>query len=275
MYKNNKREIIGIIITTIILIILIITTNIGIEKFSKTENIINKLFIPIQNKYIYLKNKINKKDNNVLKNIEELTEENKNLKKENVKLEEKLRELEIIKTENVKLRDYLNMKEEYIQYSTVPADIINKDISNLSNIMIINVGTKDGVYENMAVVSKDGLVGHVISSTKNTSKIQPIIDVASNVSAIVSSSRDNVILKGMIINNNDNMIKVTYIPTKAYLAIEDIVETSGLGGIYPKGILIGNIKKIIETKNIVNKYAILETAVDFSKLETVLVITEK
>lgn len=275
MYKNNKREIIGIIITTIILIILIITTNIGIEKFSKTENIINKLFIPIQNKYIYLKNKINKKDNNVLKNIEELTEENKNLKKENVKLEEKLRELEIIKTENVKLRDYLNMKEEYIQYSTVPADIINKDISNLSNIMIINVGTKDGVYENMAVVSKDGLVGHVISSTKNTSKIQPIIDVASNVSAIVSSSRDNVILKGMIINNNDNMIKVTYIPTKAYLEIEDIVETSGLGGIYPKGILIGNIKKIIETKNIVNKYAILETAVDFSKLETVLVITEK
>lgn len=273
MYKNNKEGIIGIIITAIILIILIITTNIGIEKFSKTENVFNKLFIPIQNTYIYLKNKFNKKDSDVLKNIDELKEENKNLKKENIKLEEKLRELEIIKAENVKLREYSNMKDKYIEYKTVPADIINKDISNLSDVMIINVGSKDGVYENMAVVSKEGLVGYVISSTKDTSKVEPIIDIASNVSAIISTTRENVILKGML--NNNNIMKVTYIPTNSYLTVDDMVETSGLGGIYPKGILIGKIKEIVETKNIVNKYALVETAVNFSKLETVLVITEK
>ncbi len=65
-----------------------------------------------------------------------------------------------------------------------------------------------------------------------------------------------------------------YIPTDADLVLEDSIETSGIGGIYPKGILIGKIKEIIEAKNITDRYAIVETAVDFSKLETVLVITK-
>ena len=62
------------------------------------------------------------------------------------------------------------------------------------------------------------------------------------------------------------------IPTDADLVLEDTIETSGIGGIYPKGILIGTIKQVVNTKNITDRYAIIETAVDFSKLETVLVI---
>ncbi len=65
-----------------------------------------------------------------------------------------------------------------------------------------------------------------------------------------------------------------YIPTDADIVLEDSVETSGIGGIYPKGILIGEIKQIIDSKNVTDRYAIVETAVDFSKLETVLVITD-
>ena len=65
-----------------------------------------------------------------------------------------------------------------------------------------------------------------------------------------------------------------YIPTEADLVIGDTIETSGMGGIYPKGILIGKITEIIATKNITQRYAIVETSVDFSKLETVLVITQ-
>ena len=65
-----------------------------------------------------------------------------------------------------------------------------------------------------------------------------------------------------------------YIPTDADLVLEDTIETSGLGGIYPKGIQIGKIEEIIESKNITDRYAIVETSVDFSKLETVLVITK-
>lgn len=73
---------------------------------------------------------------------------------------------------------------------------------------------------------------------------------------------------------NKNKLKLIYIPADADLVLEDTIETSGIGGIYPKGILIGKIIEIIEAKNITDRYAIVETAVDFSKLETVLVITE-
>ena len=65
-----------------------------------------------------------------------------------------------------------------------------------------------------------------------------------------------------------------YIPSDADLVLEDTIETSGIGGIYPKGILIGKISEIVESKNITDRYAIVETAVDFSKLENVLVIIE-
>jgi len=89
----------------------------------------------------------------------------------------------------------------------------------------------------------------------------------------LTTSRDTVIVKGIL--DSSNTLKITYIPAEGELNLEDRIETSGLGGIYPKGILIGKIKEIHETKNITDRYAIAETAVDFSKLETVLVITNK
>ena len=68
------------------------------------------------------------------------------------------------------------------------------------------------------------------------------------------------------------MLKATYIPTSATILEKDKVETSGMGGIYPKGITIGTVKQVINTKNLTNRYAIVEPAVNFNKLETVLVI---
>ena len=71
-----------------------------------------------------------------------------------------------------------------------------------------------------------------------------------------------------------NKLKLMFIPVEADLVLGDSIETSGMGGIYPKGIIIGKISEILESKNITERYAIVETAVDFSKLETVLVITQ-
>ena len=81
-------------------------------------------------------------------------------------------------------------------------------------------------------------------------------------------------VKYLICNFKENKtLKGVYIPTEANVAQDDTVETSGLGGIYPKGIYIGKISKVINTTNLDDRYALVETAVDFNKLETVLVIT--
>ena len=70
-------------------------------------------------------------------------------------------------------------------------------------------------------------------------------------------------------------LKAMYIPTESNIIQGDSIETSGLGGIYPKGIHVGTVKKVVTSQNIIDRYAIIETAVDFDKLDSVLVITNK
>lgn len=199
-----------------------------------------------------------------------MQEENEQLKQKNSELEQSLRELEIIKSENNTLKEYVNLKEKYNEYETVPAYVINKDISNYNETIIINVGSEDGVAVNMPVISEKGLVGHIISVTESTAKVQTIIDTASTTSCLITTSRDMIIARGTL--NSSSTLKATFIPTSATILEGDKIETSGLGGIYPKGIHIGTIKEVVNTKNITDRYAIIETAVNFEKLETVLVI---
>ena len=263
MQRNNKTSVFGIIITIILLIILVFVSNIKIEKFSYVGNAVSSLVIPIQNGLTYLKNKMSGNDA-FFTNINNLKQENNELKSKNSELEESLRELEMIKAENETLK--------YTEYTTKPAYVIDKDVSNYSSDIIINIGSKDGVRVNMTVISDKGLVGHVISVSDNSSKVQTIVDPASSVSCSITSSKDSIIAKGTL--DETNGLKATYIPTDANLVENDSIETSGLGGIYPKGIYVGTIKKIVNKSNITDRYAIVETAVDFKKLDTVLVVMQ-
>lgn len=269
MRKSKKTRIIGVIIAIVILIITVMISNIKINDVTYVENGLGVLVMPIQNGLTYLKNWLSG-NNSFFTNINNLQEENEKLKQKNSELEQSLRELEIIKSENNTLKEYVNLKDKYAEYETIPAYIINKDISNYSETMIINVGSKDGIEVNMPVISDQGLVGYILSVTETTSKVQTIIDTASTTSCVITTSRDMMVARGTLSENSS--LKATFIPTEATILEGDKVETSGLGGIYPKGIHIGTIKQVVNTKNITDRYAIIETAVDFSKLETVLVI---
>ncbi len=269
MYKK-KSGIVGIIITIIILILLVFLTNVSTEKLSYIENVCNSLVMPIQNGITYIKNKIN--GNNVFfADISSLQEQNKTLQEENTKLEQSLRELEIIKAENTTLKEYLALTEKYEGFTSIPAYIISKEISNYSSVFVINVGTDDGVDTGMAVIADKGLVGHVISVTNTTAKVQTIIDSASNVSAKINTSNESISCKGVL---DSGKLKATYIPNDAELITGDTVQTSGMGGIYPKGIHIGTVEKIVSTNNILDRYLVIEPAVDFETVETVLVIAD-
>ena len=270
MYKNKKGGIIGIIVTILIVILLVILTNTENSNLSYIENVANKLVNPIQNGLTYVKNRLHG-NSSFFTNINNLQKENEELQAKNNQLEETLRELETIKAENQTLKEYLKLTEKYSDYKTVAADVISRDISNYSKTIIINAGKKSGIKENMTVIAADGLVGYVISSTDTTAKVQTIVDSSSNTSSLLSSSRESIVCKGIL--GEENKLKAVYIPTDATLAQGDTVETSGLGGIFTKGIYIGKVSKVVNNTSLNDRYAIVETAVDFNKLETVLVIT--
>ena len=267
MHKSKKTKMVGIIITLIILIMIVVLSKVQINDLSYIEGAFGRLVMPIQNGLTYIKNSIL---NSELSDINNLKEENEKLKEENKKLEQDVRELEIIKAENSTLKEYMNLKDKYTDYEAVPAYVINKDITNYNDVIVINVGSKDGIQVNMPVIADQGLVGHVISVTETTSKVETIVDTSSTVSASISSTKDNIILRGTL--EEKSTLKATYIPTNATVLVGDNIETSGLGGIYPRGIHIGKIKEVINTKNIINRYAIIDTAVDFTRIDTVLVI---
>lgn len=268
MYRNKKSGLLGIIITIVVLILIVIFSN-KEANTSFFENVANKLVMPIQNGLTYVKNKVSG-NSSFFTDISNLKTENKELQEKNSKLEQSLRELENIKTENETLKEYLGLTEKYGEYKTIPGYVINKEINNYSKTLIINIGKQDGIEENMTVIADEGLVGHVISVTDNTAKIRTIVDTSSSISCLMSSSKDSIVCKGTLDSNTE--IKAMYIPTDANLVQGDSVDTSGLGGIYPKGIHVGIIKKIVTTKNMTDRYALVETAVDFNKLNMVLVV---
>ena len=268
MYRTKKTGILGIVITIVILILIVVFSNIE-DNTTFFENIANKLIMPVQNGLTYLKNKVSG-NSTFFTDISNLKAENQELKNQNSKLEQSLRELENIKSENETLKEYLNLTEKYGEYKTIPGYVINKDISNYSKTVIINIGKKDGVEENMTVIADKGLVGHVISVTDSTAKVQTIIDTSSSVSCLMSTNKDSIVCKGTLENNTT--LKGMYISTDANVIQGDSIETSGLGGIYPKGIHVGTVKSVSSTKNAIDRYAEVETAVDLGKLDTVLVI---
>lgn len=270
MEKDRKGGIVGVIITIIILIVLVVLTNTNSGNISVIENIANSIVMPIENGLTYLKNKLNNNDK-FFENIDELKTENASLKQKNSELEQQLREFEIIKNENEQLKQQLNLAEKYGEFTTVPGTVISRDISNYSKTLVINIGSDNGVKEKMTVIADEGLVGYVVSTTNKTAKIQTIIDSASATSCLASSTRDTMICKGTI--ENKPQLSASNIATDARIIQGDSVETSGLGGIYVKGIHVGKIKKVNAGSNKTDSYAVIETAVDFEKLETVLVIT--
>lgn len=240
MYKNKKKGILGIIFTILILLLIVIISNSG-EENSVLENIGAKIIMPFQNGFTFLKNKIGGNET-YFADLDKLKEENEKLQNRNKELEKSLKEIESVKTENETLKEYMGLTEKYRNYKTIPGDVINKDISNYSRTITLNIGTKDGVKKDMTVIAEEGLVGHVIAVTDTTAKVQTIIDPASSVSTMLSTTKESIVSKGTL--ENKTTLKAMYIPTEASVIQGDSIQTSGLGGLYPKGIHVGNIKKL-------------------------------
>lgn len=271
MNRNKQTEVLGVIITVIILILLIFLTNVELNKLSYLESVASNITNPVQKVFNNIKNKV-QGNTSYFDDLETIKKENEELKEKNSELETQLRELEMLKADNKTLQEYMNLTQKYSEYSTVPANVITRDVSNYSSNLVIDVGSKDGVTENMTVIADKGLVGYVLSVTESTAKVQVIIDSASTVSCNLTTTSESIICRGTLDNNQ--ILRATYIPTSAELIQGDTVVTSGLGGIYRRGILIGTVKEIVTTSNVTDRYAVIEPAVDFSKLETVLVITD-
>ena len=268
---NKKFKNILFWLFIILLFVGISYTNGKNRKVTLVESVFSAVVTLPQKGYTYVKNWMNK-DSDFFKSIEEMKKENESLKEEREELNAKLMNYELIVSENTILKEHVNLIDSYPDYQVIVADVINESASNWEKVYVINRGMKDGVLPNMTVVAEDGLVGYVLSVTNSTAKI---LDPGNTVSSRVVRTRDSVTVKGNASLMKENTVKLSKIPTDLSLVEGDKIETSGLGGRYPKGIPIGEVTKFHVKKNPVENEAEVKAFVDFNKLETVAIIMEQ
>ena len=184
MYKENKNGKFGIIITAIILIILVIFSNLDNNIWSNISNPFTKITMSIQGGFTYLKNKISGNDE-YFKSLDSLKVQYDELKNENEKLVKENQKLIILQAENKTLKEQLGLSEIYSDYESISGYVIQRDFSNYSKTVVINIGKNDGVEPGMTVVAEQGLVGYIVSVQDNSSKVQTIVDTASAVSVFI------------------------------------------------------------------------------------------
>jgi rod shape-determining protein MreC len=185
---------------------------------------------------------------------------------ENVRLKE-------FEAQNEDLREKLNFAQTHPEYilraAQVKGRVIGAEPNSLLSILIIDVGKRHGVGKGMPVVTERGLVGHIQAVGTNWAKVLLIIDPSSSVAAIVQSSRAPGIVSGRLGQD----LVMDYIPQTDSVSVGDIVLTSGMGGSYPKALVIGQVLEVQRRDIETFQRAIVHPSVGFERLETVLVVT--
>lgn len=205
-----------------------------------------------------------------------------NTKKLNKKIEElesklsetniKLNELEMLKVKNEDLQKLLKIDEKYSHFEKVYANVITRSYDNWNETFVIDKGTNDGISEKQTVIAEGGLVGYVSEVNENTSTVVTILDVSSSVSVEISNINALALLKGDYSLKDNSKIKLVNIPIDVELSEGETIYTSGIGGLYKKGIPIGVVEDIVNKKNNIDRYAVVDTFVDFESLDMVAVV---
>lgn len=206
--------------------------------------------------------------------MHELIEENKRLCKENEELKEKEVYFGALADENQRLREYLEIKRAYPDFSLCDALIISRGSESYMTVITLNRGSADGIEVGMPVITSSGLVGSVIEVDIASCKVRTIIEDRGACGAYITRSGDIGVIEGDISYKDTGICSLNYLSYDADVAIDDIVYTSGLGSIYPRDIPVGKVIGVSENAHNRSKSAEIRTFVDFSKITYVMIITD-
>ena len=184
-----------------------------------------------------------------------------------------------LKEENNRLRETLQTDERLkklaawqsqFPYRSRIAHIYARGPSSWSKTLLINKGEADGIAKDMAVATSEGVVGRVVEVSSGTAKVLLIVDPNSAADVIVQRSRTQGIIEGKV----EEICILKYVQKSEDVQVGDTVVTSGLGGVFPKGLVVGTVSQVDRKRPGIFQYIEVTPSVDLSKLEEVLVLEE-
>lgn len=199
-------------------------------------------------------------------------EQNQTLQLRVKSLENELAKSEGLKNENERLNKLLELRESYSELETVGAEIIAKEDGNWFSSFTINKGKRDGVKPNQPVLSGDGLVGRTTDVGANWAKVVSVIDTKHAVSGKIARNGDYVLVEGHITLMHNGKCRMINITEDADVVAGDTIISSGMGGVYPEGIVIGTVESFEKSETGNGNYAIINPSVDFRRVQEVLVL---
>lgn len=234
------------------------------------------VFIPMQRGINTVGSFITEKADN-LKNLSDVMAENEELKKQVDELTVELNTVNLEQYELENLRELFELDQKYPSYDKVAANVIGKTSSNWFSNFTIDKGSNDGIEVDMNVIAGSGLVGIVTDVGPNYAQVTSIINDTSKVGGMVTTTSDNLIVKGSLQNMNENRVIEfsTLNDNDDEVQVGDPVVTSYISDKYQQGILIGYINSLEMDSNNLTKSGTITPAVDFEHIEEVLVILDK
>lgn len=199
-----------------------------------------------------------------------IRQENLRLKKELEEVQSQRAGLLELKVENRHLTDLLELKYA-LGMNAVATDVIGGDATGLSRTLILSEGTTERLKRNMAVISTAGVVGKLVAVSPDASRVLLINDHNSAVDAFDQRSRARGIIAGVV---EDGLI-MKYVDRTEDVKAGDVVITSGMDGIFPRGLLVGEVVKVSQEGPGLFLNVQVKPSVDFRKLEQVLVLTQQ
>jgi rod shape-determining protein MreC len=196
-------------------------------------------------------------------------EENDRLKRTLTQVQSQRTQLVELEVENHHLSDLLELREA-LATPGVAARVIGGDATGLTRTLILSQGSSMGLHPEMAVISTDGVVGKLITVSPNASRVLLINDHNSGLDALDQRSR----ARGIVAGAMDNGLVMKYVDRTGDVKPGDAVITSGMDGIFPGGLLIGQVMQVSQEGPGLFLNITIKPAVDFSKLEELLVLTE-
>ncbi len=275
-FKYGKYFFMIVIVIIVILLIIFSFTLKSDRELNSFESFVRDIFVYTEKVITYPFNYINNKT----KDYKKL----KNTKKDNDILETSIDRIDSIEAENIELRRQIEqMKEELdisytlSDYEYLNATVVSRNVGFWYNTITIDKGSYNGIEQDMVVINSKGLIGRVIRTTTFTSDVRLITTSDTNNKISVHISNGDTNLYGLINNYdyNDNLLEVEGISNTKDVNIGDYVYTSGLGGVFPSGILIGTVTDISTDSYDLAKIIKVKPSADFNDINYVSILKRK
>jgi rod shape-determining protein MreC len=206
----------------------------------------------------------------IARDIIDLRQENRRLSMLTMKLAYENDQLSELQYENERLRGLIEFKEKS-QFVVVPAEVVGRSPSRQNSSILIDRGEADGIERNLAVVTADGVVGKVIDISRGSAVVQTLFDRNSRVSCYISRSR----VIGILSWSGGSLCHLKMIPEQGDVEVGDSVITSGLGGVFPKGLQVGRVVEVGAEPQGLFRRVMVKVSADLSRVEEVFVIARE